>query len=62
MAVQSIRHTRRDEAAIVRAGIRHMALNLLPIEIQEDPAWRLIGLVDEDAQIPGDFSARHDDY
>ena len=49
-----------SKAEALRRGLESLAREVVPME--EDPAWQLIGLAGEDADLPEDWSVQHDRY
>ena len=49
-----------SKAEALRQGLESLAREVVPVE--EDPAWQLIGLAGEDADVPNDWSVNHDRY
>ncbi len=49
-----------SQAETLRRGLEALAREKIPPE--EDPAWQLIGLAGEDADLPEDWSVNHDRY
>ena len=47
-----------SQAEALRRGLESLAREVIPVE--EDPAWQLIGLAGEDADVPADWSIQHD--
>ncbi len=49
-----------SKAEALRRGLESLAREVVPVE--EDPAWQLVGLAGEDANLPADWSVNHDRY
>ncbi len=49
-----------SQAETLRRGLEALARESIPAN--EDPAWQLIGLAGEDADLPKDWSVNHDRY
>ena len=49
-----------SKAEALRRGLESLAREVVPVE--EDPAWQLIGLAGEDADLATDWSVNHDRY
>ncbi len=49
-----------SQAEVLRRGLESLAREIIPAE--EDPAWQLIGLAGDDADLPTDWSVNHDRY
>jgi len=57
---QLVGKLRVSQAEVLRRGLESLAREVIPVE--EDPAWQLIGLAGEDADVPADWSVQHDRY
>jgi Tfp pilus assembly protein FimT len=49
-----------SRAEALRRGLESLAREV--ISAKEDPAWQLIGLAGEEADLPTDWSVNHDRY
>ncbi|HET89719.1 MAG TPA: hypothetical protein ENN99_03125 [Chloroflexi bacterium] len=49
-----------SKAEALRQGLESLEREVVPIE--ENPAWQLVGLAGEDADLPEDWSVNHDRY
>jgi len=49
-----------SRAEALRRGLEALVREEVPVE--KDPAWQLVGLAGEDADLPEDWSVQHDHY
>lgn len=56
------RQTGQSQAEVLRRGIRRLATDLGDADRSGSSLTHLLGVLGEDADLPTDLAARHDDY